>query len=303
MELSSVIPTRVEPARRSYDESMSPILQTVPLGTQWPTLDPFLFCAHHLDEYPNSNGDLGPDASLAGRQIGSDFAGVDGWNMYHGSSVPGFPQHPHRGFETVTYVRRGYCDHSDSLGAQARFGEGDVQWLTAGAGVVHSEMFPLFAPDAPNPLHLFQMWLNLPAANKMVDPYFSMLWNDSIPKFDSGDGVQVTVIAGSLDGHDAPTPPPDSWPRLRRAMLRSGISSSKRMRRGRSPKRALTPTASCTSLTVMTSRSPASRSQRTPAWSSTAANRFRWRRRAQLSASCCRVDRSGSRLLSTVRLS
>lgn len=190
---------------------MSPILQTVPLGTQWPTLDPFLFCAHHLDEYPNSNGDLGPDASLAGRQIGSDFAGVDGWNMYHGSSVPGFPQHPHRGFETVTYVRRGYCDHSDSLGAQARFGEGDVQWLTAGAGVVHSEMFPLFAPDAPNPLHLFQMWLNLPAANKMVDPYFSMLWNDSIPKFDSGDGVQVTVIAGSLDGHDAPTPPPDSW--------------------------------------------------------------------------------------------
>jgi len=126
----------------------SPILQTVPLGAQWPTLDPFLFCAHHLDRYPASNGNLGPDAPLTGRTIGQDFAGVDGWNMYHGSSVPGFPQHPHRGFETVTYVRRGWCDHSDSLGAQARFGEGDVQWITAGGGIVHAEMFPLFNADA-----------------------------------------------------------------------------------------------------------------------------------------------------------
>lgn len=190
---------------------MSPILQTVPLGSQWPTLDPFLFCAHHLDDYPASNGELGPDASLGGRQLGSDFAGVDGWNMYHGSSVPGFPQHPHRGFETVTYVRSGYCDHSDSLGAQARFGQGDVQWLTAGAGVVHSEMFPLFDTAGPNPLHLFQMWLNLPAANKMVDPYFSMLWSDQIPKQAVGTGTEVTVIAGELADASVPAPPPDSW--------------------------------------------------------------------------------------------
>jgi redox-sensitive bicupin YhaK (pirin superfamily) len=188
----------------------SPILQTVPLGAQWPTLDPFLFCAHHLDHYPASDGQLGPKASLAGRQIGSDFAGVDGWNMYHGSTVPGFPQHPHRGFETVTYLRRGWCDHSDSLGAQARFGEGDVQWLTAGGGIVHSEMFPLFDADGPNTLHLFQIWLNLPAANKMVDPYFSMLWNHDVPKV-TADGMEATIIAGSLSGSDAPTPPPDSW--------------------------------------------------------------------------------------------
>ncbi len=186
------------------------ILQTVPLGTQWPTVDPFLFCAHHLDHYPVGDGQLGPKASLDGRAIGSDFAGLDGWNMYHGSTVPGFPQHPHRGFETITYVRQGWCDHSDSLGAQARFGEGDVQWLTAGGGIVHSEMFPLLSTDQSNTLHLFQIWLNLPAASKMVDPYFSMLWNHEIPTV-TGDGTEATVIAGAIGDTEPLAPPPDSW--------------------------------------------------------------------------------------------
>ncbi|MFT4597415.1 MAG: redox-sensitive bicupin YhaK (pirin superfamily) [Paracrocinitomix sp.] len=143
--------------------------------------------------------------------MGQDFAGVDGWNMYHGATVPGFPQHPHRGFETVTYVRQGWCDHSDSLGARARFGEGDVQWLTAGSGIVHSEMFPLLSVDEPNPLHLFQIWLNLPAANKMVEPCYSMLWADDIPTVAAAAGVEVTLIAGSLGEHRPPAPPPDSW--------------------------------------------------------------------------------------------
>jgi len=155
--------------------------QTFPLGTQWPTIDPFLFCAHHRDAYPMGTEQLGPDAPLDGRAIGQDFAGTDGWNMYHGSTVPGFPQHPHRGFETVTYVRTGFCDHSDSLGATARFGRGDTQWMTAGKGIVHCEMFPLLSPDEPNPLELFQIWLNLPAADKMVDPYFTMLWSHDTP--------------------------------------------------------------------------------------------------------------------------
>lgn len=189
----------------------SAIRQTVPLHSQWPTLDPFLFCAHHLDAYPAGDGALAPAGSLEGRSIGQDFAGLDGWNMYHGDTVPGFPQHPHRGFETVTYVREGWCDHSDSLGATARFGQGDVQWLTAGEGIVHSEMFPLFDTEAPNPLHLFQIWLNLPAANKMVPPYFSMLWADTVPKVQVADGVTVTVIAGALAEADAPAPPPHSW--------------------------------------------------------------------------------------------
>ena len=127
------------------------VLAVTPLGFPWATDDPFLFCVHHDDAYPRGNEAMGPDASLAGRSIGQDFDGKDGWRMYHGDVVPGFPQHPHRGFETVTIVRQGFIDHSDSLGATARFGAGDVQWLTAGRGIVHAEMFPLRDRDGREP--------------------------------------------------------------------------------------------------------------------------------------------------------
>jgi len=192
------------------------VLETVPLGNPpWPTVDPFLFCVHHLDRYPAGNDVFGPVASLHGRKIGSDFAGIDGWRMYHGDAVPGFPQHPHRGFETVTVARQGFIDHSDSLGAAARFGAGDVQWMTAGGGVVHSEMFPLLHRDGPNPAELFQIWLNLPRADKMVDAHFAMLWNEEIPVLahvdDAGARTEVTVIAGVLGGLVPPPPPPHSW--------------------------------------------------------------------------------------------
>jgi redox-sensitive bicupin YhaK (pirin superfamily) len=193
-----------------------PVIEQAPLGFQWATIDPFLFCVHHVDHYPAGTDAMGPDPELlAGRDIGMDFAGTDGWRMYHGRRVPGFPQHPHRGFETVTFVRRGLIDHSDSLGATARFGRGDVQWLTAGKGIVHCEMFPLVEQDAPNPLELFQIWLNLPAADKMVDPYFTMLWNEDLPRHtvvdEDGRTTEVTVIAGELAGLRPPPPPPDSW--------------------------------------------------------------------------------------------
>ena len=191
------------------------VLQRVPLGFQWATADPFLFCVHHLDLYPEGDERFAPKASLVGRNIGSDFEPRDGWRMYHGSTVPGFPEHPHRGFETITFARKGYIDHSDSLGAAARFGRGDVQWMTAGSGVVHCEMFPLLAQDGPNTVELFQIWMNLPASDKMVDPYFTMLWSEEIPRRThtdaSGRETVVTVIAGEYDGQLPPAPPPASW--------------------------------------------------------------------------------------------
>ena len=200
----------------------NPILNILPLGSQWPTLDPFLFCVYHDDAYPAANADMGPIATLAGRNIGQDFSRKDGWSMYHGSTVPGFPAHPHRGFETVTVVRKGLIDHSDSLGATARFGCGDVQWLTAGKGIVHAEMFPLLNTAGPNPLELFQIWLNLPALSKMAEPHFTMFWADDIPncvvEHSNGKKTFVSVIAGQLADAGKPatplrslTPPPDSW--------------------------------------------------------------------------------------------
>ena len=192
-----------------------PVLQEVPLGLRWPCIDPFLFCVHHDDAYPAGNEQRGPAAPLDGRDLGQDFAGIDGWRMYHGATVPGFPQHPHRGFETVTFVRRGLVDHADSLGAAARYGRGDVQWVTAGAGIVHSEMFPLLDRERPNPLELFQIWLNLPAEDKLVDPHFTMLWDGDIPRStatdDAGRTTEITVVAGRLDGLIPPPPPPQSW--------------------------------------------------------------------------------------------
>jgi quercetin 2,3-dioxygenase len=193
----------------------SPVIQTVPLGFQWPTIDPFLFCVHHLDHYPAGNADLGPMTSLDGRSIGNDFEPIEGWRMYHGSTVPGFPVHPHRGFETITFVRQGLIDHADSLGAAARYGQGDVQWMTAGAGIQHAEMFPLLDADGPNTAELFQIWINLPAVDKMVEPHFTMLWDHDIPRHVVTDAhgrtAEITVIAGSLAGHEPPAPPPASW--------------------------------------------------------------------------------------------
>jgi redox-sensitive bicupin YhaK (pirin superfamily) len=185
------------------------------LAPQWPTRDPFLFCVHHDDHYPASNGRFGPAASLAGRRVGMDFEGIDGWRMYHGQAVPGFPSHPHRGFETVTVVRRGLLDHADSMGAAARYGAGDVQWLTAGRGIQHAEMFPLLHRDRPNPVELFQIWLNLPQADKMADPHFSMLWASAIPhrvvRDANGASTELTLVAGRHEDAATAPPPPSSY--------------------------------------------------------------------------------------------
>lgn len=193
----------------------SPILEQFALGFPWQTANPFLFCVHHEDFYPAGNEQLGPQASLAGRNLGQDFTIKDGFRMYHGETVPGFPGHPHRGFETITVVQTGVVDHADSQGAAGRYGGGDVQWMTAGRGLQHSEMFPLLNPNQANPLELFQIWLNLPRSKKMVEPHFAMLWADTIPIYTESDPqgrqTQVKLIAGQLGTLKAPPPAPDSW--------------------------------------------------------------------------------------------
>lgn len=195
--------------------SKDAVLSVNSLGFPWATPDPFLFCVYHEDIFPKGNEQLGPAASLAGREIGMDFEGKDGWRMYHGDVVPGFPRHPHRGFETVSIVQRGLIDHSDSLGATARFGEGDVQWMTAGRGIVHAEMFPLLNREGPNTLEMFQLWLNLPSVDKLVEPHFKILWSHEIPTATvqdaAGNETQVKVIAGHYGESQAPAPTPNSW--------------------------------------------------------------------------------------------
>lgn len=187
-----------------------------PLGFPWETQDPFLFCAHHRDEYPKGNTELGVEfKDIKNRQIGSDFQLKDGWRMYHGRHIPGFPYHPHRGFETITINKEGYVDHTDSLGGAGRFGAGDVQWMTAGKGIQHSEMFPLVNQNTENPLEIFQIWLNLPSTSKFVDPHFKMLWRNDVPLIQTSDAkgksTEVNLIAGNLDRYKASNPTPDSW--------------------------------------------------------------------------------------------
>ncbi len=191
------------------------IIRTDKLDFNWFVANPFMFCVHHLDYYPQGTETMTPDASLEGRNIGQDFTAKDGWRMYHGQGVPGFPAHPHRGFETVTIVLKGIVDHFDSNGQKGRYGMGDVQWMTAGSGLQHSEMFPLVNRKEPNTLELFQIWLNLPRAGKFANPHYKMLWNEKIPVLrisdENGKQTEVKLIAGQLNKLNSLSPTPDSW--------------------------------------------------------------------------------------------
>ena len=110
--------------------------------------------------------------------------------------IGGFPPHPHRGFETITYLLHGSITHEDNKGNKGMIGPGDVQWMTAGRGVILSEM-----PAADGRLQGLQLWLNLPAAKKMVEPRYQELAEAQIPIAIHENGVSVKVIAGSTDNH------------------------------------------------------------------------------------------------------
>jgi hypothetical protein len=183
----------------------------LPRAGPYPTGDPLLFCVYHKDEYPEGNGKM----EAPHRGNGSDFDPDQPYRMYHGEKIPGFPQHPHRGFETVTATIEGLIDHADSAGNGGRYGEGDLQWMTAGSGIVHSEMFPLVNTDKPNPTRFFQIWMNLPARSKMVKPAFEMFWANTIPTYLSEDHKAKATL---WVGHDyfgfaenPNSPPADSW--------------------------------------------------------------------------------------------
>ncbi len=117
-------------------------------------------------------------------------------------SNAGFPDHPHRGFETVTYVLAGELEHRDSHGHAGRIGPGDVQWMTAGAGVVHSEMPAKALRERGGPMHGFQLWVNLPKRDKMMRPRYQEMPAASIPEVVLPNG-KVRIIAGQFGGKSA----------------------------------------------------------------------------------------------------
>jgi redox-sensitive bicupin YhaK (pirin superfamily) len=113
----------------------------------------------------------------------------------------GFPWHPHRGIETITYVLRGEIDHGDSMGNRGVIGPGDVQWMTAGSGIVHQEM-P--RENRESGLQGFQLWANLPAAEKMIAPRYRGLISAQMPVVSRGNGVKIRIVCGTIDGVRGP---------------------------------------------------------------------------------------------------
>ena len=183
----------------------NPILESIELSWPWATIDPFLLCSPQIDHYPPGNTAQKLDAEhLQGHRRGNDFANADGFSLYFGKDgLPGFPSHPHLGMETVSILRKGYVDHADSLGNSGRYGPGDVQWMTAGGGIQHAEMFPLLHDDRVNEFELFQIWLNMPGRSKYVAPEYRMMWAEKIPHH-VHEGADVTIIAGAYQPMEAP---------------------------------------------------------------------------------------------------
>ncbi len=114
--------------------------------------------------------------------------------------IAGFPDHPHRGIETVTYMLNGYMEHQDSIGNKGIISGGDVQWMTAGSGIIHSEM----PAQTDGVLHGFQLWVNLPKKFKMMKPRYQEFLDKNIPKIAYSEGIEIKIIAGELNGIQGP---------------------------------------------------------------------------------------------------
>ena len=138
--------------------------------SQVPTFDPFLL----LDDFRSDN----PEHYLKG-----------------------FPWHPHRGIETITYVLRGDVEHGDSMGNEGIISSGDIQWMTAGSGVIHQEMPK---GDSGGSMYGFQLWANLPKSHKMIDPRYRDVKAKQIPELKLGNGTRIRIICGNIDGKQSP---------------------------------------------------------------------------------------------------
>lgn len=165
---------RLHPAQR---DDIGDLTTRRPLpGPAIPQLDPFLFLNHHGPQvYPPNN---------------------------HG--LP-FGPHPHRGFETVTFILDGELSHLDSGGHESVIGPGGVQWMTAGSGLVHAELSPASFKQAGGPLEILQLWVNLPSRLKMTAPNYLGLQGAEIPKVETG-GATIEVVSGQVGGVTGPFP-------------------------------------------------------------------------------------------------
>ena len=142
--------------------------------------------------------------------------------------IRGFPMHPHRGIETVTYMLRGFVEHKDSIGNAGRIGPGDVQWMTSGRGIMHEEM----PQPGPGGMAGFQLWVNLPARLKMTQPRYQEVPSARIPEVKRGDGTRVRVIAGEVDGVTGAVTEIAADPEYLDVYLPAGVTFSQPVPRG-----------------------------------------------------------------------
>ncbi len=136
--------------------------------------------------------------------------------------IAGFPDHPHRGFETVTYMLSGRMRHRDNAGHEGLLENGDVQWMTAGRGIIHSEI----PEQKDGVMEGFQLWLNLPAKRKMAEPWYRDIASQEIPKYETAENVTVRVIAGASNGVSGAVTREDTEPMYLDIHIPAGVSFS-----------------------------------------------------------------------------
>ena len=175
---------------------------------------------HRRSRAPASNS--GGRSALATRATSTPFCCLTiSRNENPDEYLAGFPWHPHRGIETITYVLAGSVEHGDSLGNRGHLGAGDIQWMTAGSGILHQEM-PKGDPHGR--MHGFQLWANLPSSLKMTDPRYQDVEAKDVPEVIDDDGTRVRVVVGNFWGKTGPVEGVAADPRYLDVSVPPGVS-------------------------------------------------------------------------------